>query len=430
MLTNYRALLGKFDWDGVNIAELYFEAGRGVNDPGLLTPFHPSAREQFKRLAGFDPVSLLNPASPHYWRRDRAALEQFNRYRVGSITQLHDAMLTMADTVRASRPGFDVVVTVLDNLAAPELKEYIGVDTVAIAGLMDHHEFVLQVEDPESMWSGDPRRYKEIARRYQELVPLDKLALDLNILMFRSERALTPFPTRIQTGTEAAWLLASASRGAPRVTVYSESSVNPQDLALMASAYSSGTNVAWSEEGLQLTTPTTLVVQLASSTDDVEIDGRRVHTIGRGRFLVPAGEHTIHEIAGALDAVGPDVPETHILSITGTLLAEHGSLRSVSFRYRSAQRCIVTLTRAPYAVLVDGKETAFTSLRGLGRSALVLPPGEHDALVVAESNVTYGVDITSFWSSYVIAVFGAVSTGLLLVLWVTVRVRHKLGRSV
>jgi hypothetical protein len=37
--------------------------------------------------------------------------------------------------------------------------------------------------------------------------------------------------------------------------------------------------------------------------------------------------------------------------------------------------------------------------------------------------VSYGVDLTSFWSSYVIAIFGALALGLLVSLYLIVRVR-------
>jgi hypothetical protein len=423
----YRALLSRFDWDGVNISELYFEAGRGMKDPQLVTPLHPSARAEFKRVAGFDPIELFEPATVHFFRRDPGALAAFNRYRVTRIVQLHEAMLTLADSIATSRPGFRVMVTVLDNLAAPELKGYIGVDVRQIAALRARHPFVLQVEDPEQMWSQDPRRYETIAARYtvpgDALVPPSDLALDLNILAFRSPTALTPFPTQVQSGTESAWLVHSAARAAQRVTIYCESSVNPQDLQFLPAAYAARTKLTKVEDGWMVSTPTPIVLQLASDVTYVWRDEQRVRTIGDGRFLLPDGSYTVLEVQPAVRALQPEAPETHLVSITGDLLAQKSSQRSVQFRYRSDTRCIASLTREPFALFLDGHETTFEVLKGDGRDSLLLPSGEHEVLVVTQSTVSYGVDITSFWSSYLIALFGVVSVGLLFALYLVVRLR-------
>ncbi len=424
----YRVLLTANDWDGVNIGELCFEAGRGTKDPQLFTPMHPSARGEFRRQAGFDPVELFDPASPRYFKHDPAALAAFTRYRVARVTQLHDAVLAMADSVAKGKPGFQTVVTVYDNLAAPEVKGWLGVDARQIGALAAKHPFNLQVEDPESMWSTDPRRYEELAGRYAGVVPADQLALDLNILSFRAENAITPFPTRIQTGTEAAWLVNSAAKGARRVAIYSESSINQQDLALLPAAYAARTSVARVEDGWAVKTPTPIVLQLASDVQEVWRDNQKVRTLGGGRFLLPVGSYTVLEVQPTLQALQPGPPDSHLVSLTGDLLFQKSSQRSVTFGYRSETRCIATLTRQPFALFVDGRETAFDALHGNGQDALLLPAGEHSVLLVTQSPVSYGVDLTSFWSSYVIAIFGALSVGLLASLYLIVRVRPRAPR--
>jgi hypothetical protein len=273
------------------------------------------------------------------------------------------------------------------------------------------------------MWSNDPRRYQGIAARYLGLVEPSDLALDLNILSFRSESAVTPFPTRIQTGTESAWLINSAARGARRVAIYSESSINQQDLSFLPSAYAARTHVTRVEDGWEVDTPTPIVLQLATDVEEVRRDDQPVRTIGAGRFLLPVGSYTVFQDQPALQALQPEVPESHLLSITGDLLFQKTSQRSVSFGYRSENRCIATLTREPYALFIDGHDTLFEALKGNGREALLLPPGEHSVLLITQSAASYRVDITSFWSSYVIVIFGVLSVGLLVSLYLTVRLR-------
>jgi hypothetical protein len=429
VIAHYRKLLARYDWDGVNLAELYFEAGRGMKDPQLMTPMHPSARREFERRHGFDPALLFDANSSAYWPEDPAGLAAFVKYRVDKITEFHAAFLRLTDEFARQRPGFDVVVTVLDNLAAPELRAYIGIDTREIAALRKNHKFTLLVEDPESMWSLDPRRYEGIAARYQGLIDEADLALDLNILSFRAPKAITPFPTRVQTGAECAWLVNSAARGARRVVIYSESSVNPQDIMFLPAAYSAPARIDADENGWIIDTPHTLVLQLGSETDEVLMDGRTQKSIGAGRFLMTVGRHTVQAAGGGLNPLEMEMQASRLLSITGELLSLNSSRRSVKLTYRSAGRCLVTLAATPIAVFIDERETPFTVIAGNGRAGLFLPPGEHSALIITESRLSYGIDLTSFYSTNLIVLFGGLSVGLLIALYITVRVRSLASRS-
>ena len=424
----YRRLLTAYDWDGVNIGELYFEAGRGFEDAELMTPLHPSARAEFRRRFGFDPLELFDPAAARYWKRDAVAAAAFVRYRADTVVRLHELILNMAESVRAERPGFDIVVTAMDSLSMPTLRDYVGVDTRRIAELTAHHDFTLQVEDPESMWSQDPRRYEAIAARYASLVPAQHLALDLNILRFRGQAAVTPFPTRIPTGTESSWLVNTASQSGRRVTIYSESSVNQQDLPSFNAAYASGASVERTEDGWGIRAPFPVVVQLSGDAQEAWVDDQRVYSIGGGRFLVPEGQHRVRPAASGLQALQPERLHARMLSFTGGLRSLRSSPRSVDFSYHSATRAVATFDKEPIALFVDKVEMACTPLKGTGRFALMLPAGEHEALVVTQSTVLYSVDFTSAWSSYLIAVFGTVSGALLLGLYLAVRVRRPFVR--
>jgi hypothetical protein len=201
--------------------------------------------------------------------------------------------------------------------------------------------------------------------------------------------------------------------------------MNQQDLVLMPYAFSARTSVRKIDDGWAITTPTPVVLQLDPNTQEIWRDNERLLTIGEGRFLLPVGSHQVRVSHRGLRPFQTDILETRLLSITGDLLSEKGSPRSVEFRYRSENRCIVTLVKEPFALFIDGQETGFTALKGNGRYGLILPPGEHTALVVAQSNVSYGVDLTSFWSSSLIVVFGIISGGVLLLFYGFVRIRYR-----
>lgn len=421
----YRDFLNSYDWDGVNIAELYLESGHDFKDMRLMTPFHPSARAEFRKEYGFDPLDIYDQNSPKWWEHNQKALSSFVEYRVKTVVRLHDAMLGMAESIRKGKPGFQIIVTAVDNLSAPEIRTNNGVDINEIYELTKKYPFTLQVEDPQSMWSLDPGRYEKIADRYKKFVDPDGLALDLNILSFRKDSDITPFPTNIQTGTECFSLVNSAAKGANHVTIYSESSMNAQDISYLANAYSARSNVLKAGNGWTIDTPTTLVLQLSSDINEIWRNDKPVLSIGDGRFLLPVGSYHIRVSPESIKAFEPDILKTRLLSITGDLLSLKSSQRSVTFKYKSDSRCIVTLVKKPYALFIDGHETDFTPLEGNGRFALMLPPGKHEAVIVAQSTVSYNVDITSFWSSSIIVLFGIVAGGLLLIFYISVRIRQR-----
>ncbi len=420
----FRDFLTSYDWDGVNLAELYFEAGNGPQDSKLMTPMHPSARKEFKKKAGFDPVLLFDPQSPYYWKSNPGAWKSYEDYRVETLTRLHEEFLNLMDEIRVSRPYLDVVVTVMDNLGNPELRTNNGVDALRIIELSKRHRFHLQVEDPQSEWSKDPRRYRRIAERYQEIMGPDAHPMvDLNILQFRDEKKPTPFPTLIQTGVESYQLVNSAAQGADRFTIYSESSVRPQDLRMFSFAASARASMEHFPGGWKIVTPFPVVLQLPNDYSALLTEtGERI-TSDQGMFFLPAGDHTLRIERRGREPFYAAPPSTgRLLSITGELTSLTNSSRSVSFSYRSETRCIASFSHRPYTVFLDEKELNTTPLEGNRRFSIILPAGEHTVIAVLETTVSYGVDITSFWSSWVIVAFGILSGATLLMFYTVVRI--------
>jgi len=55
------ALLRRFDWDGVNVAELYFESLEGAANPARFTPMNTDVRTGFERTGGFESEAIVRP---------------------------------------------------------------------------------------------------------------------------------------------------------------------------------------------------------------------------------------------------------------------------------------------------------------------------------------------------------------------------------
>ena len=426
MTAEYRHFLEQYDWDGVNLAELYFEAGKGFSEPRMFTPMHPTARSEFRRRYGYDPVELLETRSPHFWGTNPTAVTEISEYRVRSLARVYDTLLTMIGEVRRGKEGFDVVVTAMDGIGSPELREQIGVDMPGILSLQRRHDFLLQVEDPERLWSTDPRRYIEIGARYEKLTgDRAKILLDLNILAFRRPDAVTPFPTLIQTGTESYHLVRSASLGAPRMTVYAESSINPQDMIFLPYALASEVQYRPTDRGYRIVTPYSIAMRLPPEHISIQVDGILLSSSRDNLFLIPAGEHEIvlgDDPAGAFSTHSLD---THILSMTGNILSVEYSLRGIDVQYASTTRALMSLNREPTRVSVDGVETVCTVMKGNDCYSLFLPSGTHRVEIAAGDVFSYGVNLTSLWSTTAIALFGLAAVLALFLMYISLKVLRR-----
>jgi len=134
----WSGLLKDFDWDGVNVAELYFETG----DANRETPFHPSALAEF----GGDPSK--DPSG-------------FADWRTREVTLLNRELVTR---VRALRPELDVELTVIDDQLDPALGRGVGSDVRALAQVAGETGATLQVEDPFTTWAQGPVAVRTVER--------------------------------------------------------------------------------------------------------------------------------------------------------------------------------------------------------------------------------------------------------------------------
>ena len=424
MAAEYRKLLEQFDWDGVNLSELYFDSGRGFQDPLLFTPMHPSALADFRKKYGFELDDVFDSTSVDYWMVNPAARRLVVEYRVKALEAVYERLLPMFGEIARAHPGFQVIVTAMDSYIAPELREYLGVDMASILALQKKYGFLLQVEDPERLWATAPSRYVEIGRRYSKLLgDPSLLLLDLNIVAGpRKPDQVTPFPTLIQTGTESFDLIRAASLGAPRMTIYSESSVNPQDLKFFPFALASEVHYRRTGGGYEVSSPYSFTLELPPEVREISIDGM-LHSPSRENvFLIPAGTHTVAAGGDQSPAFSTHELEARILSISGNLLSIEQGIRTMAFTYEAGTRVFVALNREPTALSVDGSPYPFLPLRGNDCFTIMLPPGTHGVRLVVGDVVSYGVSLTSFWSSNAIAVFGAVAVLLLAGMYVALKI--------
>ncbi|MBI5463854.1 MAG: polysaccharide deacetylase family protein [Ignavibacteriales bacterium] len=423
MTAEYVQLLQAHDFDGVNLAELYFESGKGFETPKQFAPAHPSARLELKRERGIDLDKVFDPESPFYWKSNPTVHEVVVNYRIRKLHEVYERLLSSIYRIAATKPGFQVIVTAMDSFGSPELREQLGVDMNDVLGLQKKYGFVLQVEDPHSRWSTDPLRYEAIGKQYAELLgDRSKLMLDLNIYTFREKEKVLPFPTLIQTGTESFLLVRSAAIGAPRLTIYSEQSVNPQDMTFLPYTLAHDVQYAESDDGWMVQSPAAFTLKLPREISDLSIDGTPQPMFRDQRFLVPAGKHRIAVNRTPVGSFSTHELQTRILSSTGNILSCAYGFRDATIEYSSDARMLVSLSNVPTDVSVDGQAIAFAPMKGNDCYSVFLPAGRHQARIVTGDQFSYGVSVTSLWSSTAIALFGAGAVLLLLIMYIGLKV--------
>ncbi len=423
MIKHYSDFLAKYDWDGANIAEVYFEAGRGFEDPNFFTPMHVSAQQKLRSTANIELTKIFDPASEFYWKNRSDIKKSIIEYRVNRLRKVYEKILNAIVPLEKEKNGFQVIITAMDELGSPELREYLGVDMSTILQLQKKYGFLLQVEDPEKAWSTSPLRYVDMGKKYSSLTgDASKVLLDLNILSFRKKEIVTPFPTSIQTGAESFDLIDAAARGSNRFTIYSESSVNPQDMSFFANASAAAVNLRSIESGFESVSPYHFLLKMPKGITQLMIDGDPVTAFRGNSFLIPAGTHAIAVSNEPSGSFSTSQLNTKILSFTGIIHSIHYGLREVMFDYESDMRTLISLSAAPTNVSVDGNPIQFTVMKGNDCFSIFLPPGKHSVELIAGDQFSFGVNVTSLWSTTAIAIFGTIAILMLFLMYLSLKI--------
>jgi uncharacterized protein YdaL len=426
VISEYTSFLKNYDWDGVNLAELYFEAGKDFSEPEKFSPMHPSALAEFKKKYGFDMRQIFNPASDYYWEHNPKAKGEVIKYRVDKITEFHDRFLKAFTDISKAKPGLGIMVTFMDTYFSPEIIENQGVSSDAMIALQNKYNFLMNVEDPASKWSTTPTRYYEMGKYYsQKMKDPSKLMVDLNIYELRNREDVTPFPTVIQTGIESYHLVNSASSGAPRFTIYAEGTCNPQDIAFFSYASSGQVEYEYTDDGYEVSSPVSFLLQLPASIKVISVDGQQVIGYRDNLFLIPAGDHTVNYRKNDLPGFSTVELQPQILSFTGNLLDIKYGMRNLSFNYESTERAIVSVNRNPTSLKIDGKDVQLDVLKGNDCFSVILPFGKHTVEIITGDKLSYGINVTSLWSISAIAIYGTLAVIMLVIMYLGLKVVRK-----
>ncbi|GIU80090.1 MAG: hypothetical protein KatS3mg005_3328 [Bryobacteraceae bacterium] len=339
-----RNLLGRFDWDGVNLAELYFESLEGYLNPARFTPFNERVRQEFKALAGVDPADFYNPASRAYHVRDAGPMRRFLEYRARLAHRLQVEWLGKVRSMAEEKGGLDLVLTHVDDRFDTAMRDNLGADAAALLPEAARFGAAFLVEDPATIWNLGPERYAELARRYAPITPPGvRLGADINIV----ERYQDVYPTRQQTGGELFQLLHWAAKSFPQVAVYFENSILAPDWGLVGAAAAAARVRSAANGGIEVESPSPVAVAWQGCA---EVDGQPWPVWSHGKLLVPAGRRRVTPCSGPLPPVLED--------FNGDIVRLEQIDGMWRLEYESRARAIAVLS-------------------GGGRQVRFFPPGRH-----------------------------------------------------
>ena len=357
------ALLTRFRWDGVNLAELYFESLHGPSDPSRFTPMSDAFRGRAQRELGFDPLALFDELSPLFWSREADAWARLADFRARIVLELQTRFLRF---VRKVAPKADLIVTQIDDRFDDRMRPFLGADAAALLPLAEELNLTLLIEDPAPLWALGPERYPEIARRYQEIgAQPGRLAIDINIV----ERYQQVYPTRRQVGGELLRLVSEAGEAFPRVALYFERSISAIDLPFLARV-ASGARIV-ERQGASVTIESPRPIGLAWPAAAARVDGAPWPALDRETVWLPAGRHTVEPDAAP--------PPGRILQLNAELQHAEVRDRTIRIRYRSSSTAYALLDRQPAAILVDQNPHDLPPEPAPTHWLVALPRGAHAA---------------------------------------------------
>jgi archaellum component FlaG (FlaF/FlaG flagellin family) len=86
---------------------------------------------------------------------------------------------------------------------------------------------------------------------------------------------------------------------------------------------------------------------------------------------------------------------------------------------------LVSFSNEPTQVILDGQDYGFALMKGNDCYTIQLPPGKHGAEVITGNSFSYGVNVTSLWSTTVIAIFGFLAVVLLAGMYLAMKFLHR-----
>jgi hypothetical protein len=293
VLAQLDVLLTALPWDGVDLAELYFETPAGYDDPSKVTPMSATVRAAFMAQSGVDPINLFDPLSPHYRVTDPTTFMSYLKYRSDLCLSLNRQVVEHLGALGAGlkRP-LPVTLTLIDTLIDKTVGEKIGIEVNGFLAMQRDLGFDLQIEDPYTLWKLGPDRYGVIGQAYRgQVASGSRLSVDINVV--DRSGAGTVVPTAKQTGIELLDLVYEAASALDTVCVYSSETPYQFDFQYVPAALAGRARVTWSHGAAQVQADHAVTFLAATKGITFTVDGQAWPCVGGDGVWLPAGTHSV-----------------------------------------------------------------------------------------------------------------------------------------
>jgi hypothetical protein len=364
-----------YDWDGVNLAELYFESPESPTvAPEKFTPMHPSFRQAFQARYHADPLAILQHEGELSWRKRPELLEQLLAFRAETLTSITTTLLRQLAEVRARRPDLAITVTTMDTRLDPTMRERLGIDIEQLLTLRRIVPFTLQVEDPYTTWNLGAARYATISAWHcARLGAQTPLVINLNVV-----DRWNGMPLRRASGLELFAWVRMAAGGTAAVSLYAYNTLLPADCALLPTVIASQVTWRTVQGQRQYTSAWPLVWHTATQGYTPLVDGRAWPGYDAGKVLLPAGTHTVVLQPGR-HAGGEAAPR--ITACSGTLLQAAYRQQIIALTYTAPSRCYLSLSQLPARIHENSQALPVVNVGTPEAPVIALPAGTHSVLL-------------------------------------------------
>jgi hypothetical protein len=369
-------MLRALDWDGVNLAELYFETvDDGRQNPTIFTPMNNTVRNDFKRRSGFDPVMLFDSTSMHYWKTGDTDWKKYLSYRRELISGLKAQCLRFLSDIDKAKSNFEMMLTVIDVTMVPNMSDYIGEDLKSTLALYKKYPLSVQIEDPANCWGLTPERYDKLGKYYRNYIrEPHRLVFDCNVVTSH-EMGAGGFPNEKPSGEEIRQIVYNMSLSGSRPAFYSEDAFFPGDFNNISTVLARKTTItARNDSTWKITTPFPAYIHTGAADLTVYLDGKPWQAGEGERILVPAGDHEL-----GVKSPRRNPLDCWLNSISGELKSAVFTHHSMEFTYQEFYTgCYVIVNQKPASVEIDDKISNPEVLpNSTGGFSIKLPEGIH-----------------------------------------------------
>ncbi len=281
-----KEVLTSAPFDGVNIADLYFESVfSGHRDARSYTPFHPSVRKDFEAKFAWDPKSVVHTtvkgAIPSPEQRT-----QWRTYREDKLLEIYTKLLAR---VAELKQGRKIALTLIDDRTKGDgstlIRENSAQATAKILSLQPKYGFEVIVRDPLPFREVRPA---DVLAGFRGVTP-KKTPVKIGISGL--SRIGDGLPTKRPVGLEFARSVSDVARTGASVSIFGVDPSRADDLSWVKYALASSAKVSESGGVVHTDSPVGFTLRLAKQARNILIDGSPVGT--GNNVYVPAGRHQV-----------------------------------------------------------------------------------------------------------------------------------------